>query len=78
MDNFNQQQQTEIDKRINAEVSKRLRSEESLQNQIKWLKVEIQEGNTRERVNKLENQFNFYFIATAIVIVVSIFKIITQ
>ena len=78
MDNFNQQQQTEIDKRINEEVSKRLRSEESLQNQIKWLKVEIQESNTRERVNKLENQFSFYFIATAIVIVVSIFKIITQ
>lgn len=74
MDNFNQQQQTEIDKRINEEVSKRLRTEESLQNQIKWLKTEIQESNTRERINKLENQFSFYFIATVIVIAISIFN----
>ncbi len=74
MENFNQQQQTEIDKRINEEVSKRLRTEESLQNQIKWLKTEIQESNTRERINKLENQFSFYFIATVIVIAISIFN----
>ena len=74
MENFNQQQQTEIDRRINAEVSKRLRAEESLQNQIKWLKIELKESSTRERVNKLENQYSFYLIATAIVIAISIFN----
>ena len=74
MENFNQQQQTEIDRRINAEVSKRLRAEESLQNQIKWLKIELKENSTRERVNKLENQYSFYFVATVIVIAISIFN----
>ena len=74
MENFNQQQQTEIDKRINEEVSKRLRAEESLQNQIKWLKIELKESSIRERVNKLENHFSFYFIVAVVVIAISIFN----
>lgn len=54
MDNFNKQQQAEIDKRINKEITDRLRVEEDLQNQIKWLKIELKESQLRERVINLE------------------------
>ena len=63
MENFNQQQQTEINKRINAEVSKRLRVEQDLQNQIKWLKIEMKESQLQERVINLETNLRILFIS---------------
>ena len=61
MENFNKQQHAEIDKRINKEVSERMRAEEHLQNQIKWLRIEMKESQLRERVFNLEITLSILF-----------------
>ena len=43
-------------------ISERLRVEERLQNEIKWLKVEIKESRREERLHALESNWNFMYI----------------
>ena len=43
-------------------ISERLRVEERLQNEIKWLKVEIKESRKEERLRALESNWNFMYI----------------
>lgn len=69
-----EQQQLEraINDRISAEMSKRLRAEENLQNELKWLKIELKEERTRERINKLEIQTGFYIALGVIIAVITL------
>lgn len=69
-----QQQQLEraINDRIESEMSKRLRAEENLQNELKWLKIELKEERTRERINKLEIQTGFYIALGVIIAVITL------
>ena len=69
-----EQQQLEraINDRIESEMSKRLRAEENLQNELKWLKIELKEERTRERINKLEIQTGFYIALGVIIAVITL------
>ena len=56
--NEQQQERREFEEMI----SERLRVEERLQNEIKWLKVEIKESRKEERLRALESNWNFMYI----------------
>ena len=62
MEEKRNEQQTDR-REFNDMISERLRVEERLQNEIKWLKVEIKESRKEERLRALESNWNFMFIS---------------
>lgn len=62
MENFNQQQQEELSRRINAVAEQGRMSEDELRRRIKWLKAEMKESQLRERVINLETNLRILLI----------------
>ena len=62
MENFNQQQQEELNRRINAVAEQGRMTEEELRRRIKWLQADMKESQLRERVINLETNLRILLI----------------
>lgn len=62
MENFNQQQQEELNRRINAVAEQGRMTEDELRRRIKWLQADMKESQLRERVINLETNLRILLI----------------
>ena len=53
-------------------INERLRVEERLQNEIKWLKVEMKESRKEERLRALESNWNFMYVGLLVYAVITL------
>ena len=73
MENFNQQQQEELNRRIKAVAEQGRMTEDELRRRIKWLKADMKESQLRERVINLEVNLRILFtVGLAVVVIYSI------
>ena len=70
MKEFTREIERGINDRIQAEIDARFAAEEKLQNELKWLKIELKESRVNERVSILENKLTVaYLIIIASVLI---------